>query len=247
MEPPGWEQVPEGWEKLSISSSNREEQQSSSIVEQPSLIVVLAGGIDPSTGLPHPWVCNRLERAKEIQRTTNIPILCCGGGTYHNPPYLNKEGFVVHESTACASYLNALGVKSHTILKEFSSYDTIGNAYFALVQHILPGRFERILVITSDFHMKRARFIFEKLNHLFTPLMNMRYEEVPDQGMDQEVYDNRKQREAQSLTKLKETMVTIHTAKDFWYWFHMDHQCYVAIPNRQDSASKCDKQCLQSY
>ena len=96
--------------------------------------------------------------------------------------------------------------------------------------------------------MKRARFIFEKLVSLFGPLVKMRYEEVPDQGigMDQEVYDNRKQREAQSLAKLKETMATIHTAKEFWHWFHMEHQCYVAIPNR-DSSSRCDKQCSQSY
>ena len=106
MEPPGWEKVPEGWEKLPLSSAGSEEEQSENDSVEPYLLVVLAGGLDPATGLPHPWVCNRLDRAKEIQGGLNIPILCCGGGTYHNPPYLNKEGFVVHESTACAAYLH---------------------------------------------------------------------------------------------------------------------------------------------
>lgn len=47
------------------------------------------------------------------------------------------------------------------ILRETSSYDTLGNAFFSLTEHAIPLRWRRPLVITSSFHMLRSRSAFD--------------------------------------------------------------------------------------
>lgn len=53
------------------------------------------------------------------------------------------------------------GVPAEMILKESSSFDTLGNAYFCLCDHAVPLRWRRPLVVTSEFHMPRSRAAFE--------------------------------------------------------------------------------------
>lgn len=54
-------------------------------------------------------------------------------------------------------------VESKQLLRETSSYDTIGNGYFAAAIHAIPRRWQSIMVITSAFHMPRSQAIFEKV------------------------------------------------------------------------------------
>jgi hypothetical protein len=51
-----------------------------------------------------------------------------GGGTPHKPPIIGRNGHVLHESTACADYLIQRGAAPGALLKEVSSYDTVGCA-----------------------------------------------------------------------------------------------------------------------
>eukprot|EP00898_Chlorokybus_atmophyticus_P007135 jgi/Chlat1/7422/Chrsp6S07446 len=76
-------------------------------------------------------------------------------------PVMNSRGFVVHESSACAENLVQKGLHQDNIYKEWASYDTVANAYFALVQHAMPAGWSRLHVITSRFHMPRTRLLFE--------------------------------------------------------------------------------------
>ena len=46
-------------------------------------------------------------------------------------------------------------------MEEGFSLDTLGNAYFLRSTHIDPGRFTRMVVVTNDWHMGRARAFFE--------------------------------------------------------------------------------------
>jgi hypothetical protein len=102
-------------------------------------IIVLAGGLTPDGGLP-PWVSRRLDAGADMQRrqqTPACPLLCLGGGTPHKPAVLGASGHVLHEATACAQYLMAKGVAADSILKEVSSYDTVGCAVVGI--HALQG------------------------------------------------------------------------------------------------------------
>jgi uncharacterized SAM-binding protein YcdF (DUF218 family) len=63
----------------------------------------------------------------------------------------------------CAEYLMQKGVPASDLLKEISSYDTVGNAFFSFVIHSVPARWREIAVVTSQFHMPRTRQLFEDI------------------------------------------------------------------------------------
>ena len=92
-------------------------------------------------------------------------VLCLSAGTAHAPQLLSPSGLPVWEATASAAHclrgnasLGLPGVAPPTdVLVETTSYDTIGNAYFARVGHTDVAGWRRLLVITSDFHMERSK------------------------------------------------------------------------------------------
>lgn len=55
------------------------------------------------------------------------------------------------------------GVSGQNIIKEEWSRDTIGNAYFSKINIIKPNNLKTILVVCSDFHLKRVQFLFQKI------------------------------------------------------------------------------------
>ena len=94
------------WEKLN-SSQNLIELDDDKNNKIENLICVLAGGLQEN-GEPHEFVKKRLDKAIELYDTKKSHILVLGGGTYHKPPFLNKDGFIIHESTSCAIYLSKM-------------------------------------------------------------------------------------------------------------------------------------------
>jgi uncharacterized SAM-binding protein YcdF (DUF218 family) len=90
-------------------------------------------------------------------------VAMCNAGTPHKPPILNSSGYCIFESMACSDFLINLGVHPDRLLRETSSFDTIGNGYFAACIHAIPRRWQNVIVVTSDFHMPRSRAIFEKI------------------------------------------------------------------------------------
>ncbi|KAK9803666.1 hypothetical protein WJX72_009662 [[Myrmecia] bisecta] len=200
-------------------------------------IVVLAGGFTSTGGLPG-WVTRRLDAAQDIlqQQGSHCPILCLGGGTPHKPAILSVTGHVVHESTACAEYLIAQGVPGLRLLKEVSSYDTVGNGYFALTIHSIPSGWRRLSVITSDFHMPRSRAIFQ---HCFTLAgrtlwldsnrFSLDYHAVHDDGLfEKDVLEARIHREQRSLQGWRKTCERLQTLPQLHEWLHTTHLCYAA-------------------
>ena len=54
--------------------------------------------------------------------------------------------------------------RTHThTYTQVSSFDTVGNAYFALTIHAIPAGWRKVAVVTSAFHMPRTRALFEDL------------------------------------------------------------------------------------
>ena len=95
-------------------------------------------------------------------------IIVMGGGTYHKPPILNDSNYVIHESSSCALYLTQQGdVDPKDIYREWSSYDTIANGYYAYLNYIKPLNIKEFVLITSKFHMPRVKVIFDYFNDIF--------------------------------------------------------------------------------
>ena len=175
-------------------------------------IVVLGGGLWQSSVIP-PWAERRLDGAALLREacvermpTASPPsILICGGGSPHGLPVLDAStGQVVHEGTAYAEYLvSRWGVPSSGLLKESSSYDTVGNGYFSAMIHAVPSGWGRMAVVTSEFHMERSRAIFETVYGLVERSLGVRvgleFVAVRDDGVEGEVKRGRAEKERASL------------------------------------------------
>lgn len=187
------------------------------------LIITLAGGLDKN-GSIHEWVKRRLDDSITYFNKNNVPILCLGGGTYHKPPILNKNGFVIHESSACINYLKKNKIPTDYLYKEWSSYDTIGNAYFALVNHIQFIKPKSILIITSEFHYERTKILFDWIVGMYNNKIKLYYHASSD---DQLNFEDRIKRENESIKNIKNNLIPkINSLEKFHSWFYREHNAY---------------------
>lgn len=244
----GWSRKPSGWNQFDqVISLEGHHWTNDELAKysQIDYIVVLAGGLD-HLGRNHTWVTDRLDLAIHLYRLKKRKILMLGGGTYHKPPLLNREHFVLHESTIGAKYLIDHGVDSGMIYREWASYDTIANGFFCLTNFFLPLGIKKALVITSDFHMPRGRRIFQWMAELVSNRMEIELEflEVSSEDLDTEIIEARKSREARSLLKLEELISKIRDLESFHHWFYTEHKAYNC---QFGGGEKLDQSALKSY
>ena len=227
----GWEQKPNEWELNDSKLDQIYDDKYVNIVTNINCdyIFVLAGGLD-KCGHVHIWVKRRLDQAIYIYKNVKkMKIICFGGGTYHKPPIINKHNYVIHESTACAEYLINNGVESIDIYKEWSSYDTIANAYFALTNYIIPLNISKYILITSDFHFNRACYLFEWVVSLYSKNIKGTFIKVSDENIDKNMILLRKQREKISLSKfILSVQINIGNLKELAEWFYENHKAYCS-------------------
>lgn len=193
--------------------------------EKIELILVLAGGLNEE-GKLHEWVIRRLDKAIELYKKNHCPIICCGGGTYHKAPYLNNKGFVIHESTECVNYLVQKDIDKTDIRREWSSYDTIANAFFSLTSHVSCLNIKNIAIITSDFHIERSKEIFDWVYNLNNNSFKLFYYSVTDFGLDKTMLKSRKEREKKSRENVINLKKNIKTIEQFYNWFYKEHNAY---------------------
>ena len=210
-------------------------------------VIVPGGGL--ADGKPAPWVAARLDEAFKYDRRTGS-YLVLSRGTTHKPPPLDASGFPIDESAASARYLVEKGVDPSRILLESWSLDTIGNAAFARLMHADLRGWRRILVVTSRLHMPRTKAIFEWVFALpaaasshrkaaATPARSVRLEfaEVKDaDALDARALESRRQKEQDSLRKLKEeTMPEILDLARLHSFLFEQHAAYRAMSPEDDA------------
>lgn len=119
-------------------------------------IIVLGEPID-SNGDMGSELKSRLDAAlKSFKNKDAGFIIVSGGKTSHNKPNFS-------EAEGMKRYLVKNGVNPKFILKEEYSKDTIGNALFTKTRILDEKRWENIIVVTSDYHIPRARYIFKRI------------------------------------------------------------------------------------
>jgi uncharacterized SAM-binding protein YcdF (DUF218 family) len=128
-------------------------------------ILVLGGGVPSSLEEPPAYVQRRcddaasvVENRKIIQPTkrkrreaaASLPILCLSAGTAHLPQLMSADGLPIWESTASAAYLQKRYGLVHNVYVETTSFDTIGNAYYARTTHTDIAGWKRLLIVTNE-------------------------------------------------------------------------------------------------
>ena len=224
----------EGWMrgKRRKDINNDENNNSSSSLDA---IVVVAGGFTPDNLWLPEWVLERLDYCAEAHKKANEKAYICiaGSATPHKPPPLQKGGFIYHESTMMAEYLiDTHDVHPGKILKDTSSMDTIGNAYFTRYVHAIPRGWKNVEVVTSKFHMRRVKAAFEWVWGM--PLegngnedTQIRFVSTRDSGLSKETLIAREEREIESEKQLRENAKMYDTPDKFAEWMFTTHKCYA--------------------
>lgn len=120
-------------------------------------IVVLGGGAERDGSLP-PLALTRIERGVELFHAQVAPRMILSGRCGLSDPHPE-----VTEAAAMASYARANGVPADALLLEEEARDTLGNAYFTRELFLAPNDWRVIRVVTSDFHLSRAAWVFRKI------------------------------------------------------------------------------------
>jgi len=121
-------------------------------------IVVLGGALGADGRLPR-WVEARVERAVEAHRAGVAPRIIFSGRCGLMAP----ADPAVSEAAAMAAAARTMGLAEDAILLEEQSRDTLGNAYFVRRDFLDPNGWRRVRVVTSDFHLSRAAWVFRKV------------------------------------------------------------------------------------
>lgn len=138
------------------------------IVATLDAVLVLGGGVPLSLEQPPPFSAQRCQDAATIvQRHSSLvsqnnkkhhddkklATLCLSAGTAHLPQLLSGDGLPVWEATSSAAYLLKHypdSIDKSQVYVETTSYDTIGNAFYARTSFTDITGWRRLLVITNE-------------------------------------------------------------------------------------------------
>jgi uncharacterized SAM-binding protein YcdF (DUF218 family) len=121
-------------------------------------LVVLGRGVDPDGSLPR-LARQRVERAGELFGWQVAPRIIFSGRCSLMTDIVTRRT----EAAAMLDYAVSLGLPREALLVEEESRDTIGNAYFVLRRYLEPNDWSSIRVVTSDFHIQRTAWVFQKV------------------------------------------------------------------------------------
>lgn len=162
--------IPYSTEKLN-NSLIKEDQYSLQDYQQAQAIVILGGGLRDSKelfsniSLPA-LVLERLRYAVYLYQHTHLPILVTGGS-----PNGNSEAKVMAKE---------LQDFFHTPVKwqENKAQNTKQNALFT-ADILLPEKIDKIILVTQEWHMQRAKLLFEQQGFTVLPA-SVGHGKIPD-------------------------------------------------------------------
>lgn len=239
-------------------------QRSSKATAGPLDAVIVLGGGQTQDGMPSSIVLPRLDRAAELYREAQElgrkpPLIIVGSrGTPHKPSPHDAGGYEIDEADGSARYLMSLSIPSEVILQENVALDTIGNAWFARTLHTDVLGLRRLAVITSTFHMPRAKVLFD---HIFAlparaggsaPGYEVTYHGTSDASLSEETLLARRDKEARSVPRFapgSEWAERLRDMRSFHRWLYREHGAYAS--NRLNDPSwhqpTLDADVLKSY
>ncbi|MCU4751252.1 YdcF family protein [Halobacteria archaeon AArc-curdl1] len=119
-------------------------------------MVIVTLGCRTRTPLEVTHLRGRVDVSIETFRENDAPCLLFTGGVTH--PAARQPECVLMKNYAVRS-----GTSPDRIILENRALDTIGNGYFSrLLVENLPRTTDRVTLVTSDYHLERATYIFEQ-------------------------------------------------------------------------------------
>jgi len=133
-------------------------------------IIILGSGINQDGSLPDNL---KLRVSKGVQLyTQGLAKNIVMSGNYSFWLDDSREIPFRSEASAMREYALMLGVLETDIFIEEKSKDTLGNAFFTKIDYLEKNDWKQVMVVTSDFHLKRTKFVFD---HVLGPQYAIEY------------------------------------------------------------------------
>ena len=219
------------------------------IINNLDAVLVLGGGLPTTVDEPPIFTQKRCDHAVQVvqrhqaapsnlKRDHELPILCLSAGTAHLPQFLSADGLPVWEATSSAAYLlknYPTVIDKSQLYVETTSYDTIGNAFYARASFTDINGWRNLLVVTNEFHMNRTQAIFDWIFGLDSTSDNpnhayrLYYLAPPNVGLTEAALQARKEREAKSQRTVETILSPKYTSmKGVWTFLTQEHSLYTA-------------------
>lgn len=193
-------------------------------------VVIFGGGITED-GQPTPWAKVRLDTAIQLKNECKQYIVSTRY-TCLKPPYISSlTSKPLEESAVYAKYLHEIGgIPYPNIYIENTSMDTIGNAYFTKILFTDILHLHTLLIITSDFHLRRVQLICDWIFSLSYPTKyKLTYMGTDDSSIIDCLKELRKVKERERIISLKQLIPTITTLEEFHTWLYSQHTAYTSV------------------
>lgn len=223
-------------------------------------IAVLGGGVDDEGNI-YPHVELRIAKAVELYESlkntegpySEVTLIPLSGGTVHKPPPRDEAGYPIAEATAGARVMvKKYKIPPADVREESWSLDTLGNCYFLRTLLIDPASYNKIIVITNNWHMPRSQAMFEYCFSL--PSENTAGRVAPAlefisvaAGLDGEVLSARQAREQTSLLSFVERVKPQYTTlEQLSSYIFTKHEAY-ASSRLLHKRKALDRNIMKSY
>lgn len=142
---------------------------------------------------------SRLTLARDLYLKENAFVLCTGGfgpnfNTAKHPHALYAKRFLLENGVAEADFLT-----------EALSRNTVEDAQLSLLQ-VRKASLDHITIVTSDYHLPRSKFIFDKL---FTSYQ-LEYAGANSSELNKSILERLQAHEARALKTLKKKGLMIN-------------------------------------
>lgn len=201
------------------------------------LIICLGGGIADDGGLRE-HVKLRVQCAVDLAREDDDAVIIFSSSfTLNKAPKLSESGYPISEASAMYASAKQLRYKGQAYCEQ-QSHDTIGSAYFTFSDFVSFLRPEKIQIVTSDFHIERAKFIYLHVSSLFN--YNGIFEFIETSS---NISNERISKELKSLQEYKNTWSKLSTICQFRKSLFTLHENY----NEIFASSALNQNILDSY
>lgn len=188
-------------------------------MESYDVILTLGNGFSDTWGVPE-TVQARLKTIVDLYTNKVSDKILISGGYSISWDVIGVKPPTT-EAQEMKKFLVTLGIPETQIFTEEESKDTIGNFYYSKIKYLRPKDWKKILVVSTDTHVRRVRFLSQKI---LGPEYTLHFQKTPSRSSqdtkflkDQDIFYEKQKLFLKAMTTGDDAFLTDKLYKDPFY------------------------------